>query len=112
MPKILPVLTLGLIATAAQSDSAAPKGQGTALHGAQTHGMVTAAPRPPSYDEIDPVLMGILAVAAIAFQFRRRYRVSQRAWQRIAATTDTVTLERAASTPRPPLARMRWLQIH
>jgi hypothetical protein len=43
MLNILPVLTLVLIGTAAQSDSVVPKGQGTAPHGTQMRGMFTAA---------------------------------------------------------------------
>jgi hypothetical protein len=110
---VLPMLTLVLIGTAAQSDSAVPEEQGTAAPGTQMHGMPTVASEPPSIDEVNPLLMCILALAAVAFQFRRRYRASKLAWQRISAPTDPVALQLGASTPRsPPPATMRWQQTH
>lgn len=110
---VLPVLILVLIGTAAQSDSGAPEVQGTAPLGAEIHGMYTAASKPPSEGEVDPLLMCLLGLAAVAFQFRRRYRASQLAWQRISAPTDPVALQLGASSPRsPPPATMQWQQTH
>lgn len=109
----LPVLMLVLIGTATQSDSPVAEEQVTAPLETQTHGVSSAPSQPPSYDEIDPLLMCLLALAAIAFQFRRRYRASQRAWQRISTPTDPVGLQPGAATPRsPPRATMRWQQTH
>jgi hypothetical protein len=110
---VLLVLILGLIGVAAQSDSAAPEEQGTAPLGTEMHGMYTAASKPPPKDEVDLLLMCILGLAAVAFQFRRRYRASQVAWQRISTPTDPVALQLGVSTPRsPPPATMQWQQTH
>lgn len=110
---VLPVLILVLIGTAAQSDSDAPEEQGYAPTDTQVNGTVTAASQHPPEDEIDPLLMCILALAAVAFQFRRRYRASQLAWQRISAPTDPGGLQLSVPTARsPPPATMRWQQTH
>jgi hypothetical protein len=49
-----------------------------------------------SREAFESVLMGILAVAAVAFQFHRKYAASQRGWQRI-ATTDQLAPPAAIS---------------
>jgi hypothetical protein len=110
---VLPVLILVFIGTAAQSDSAAREEQGTASPGTEMHGMFDTASKTAPKDEFDPFLMGILALAAIAFQFRRRYRASHLAWQRISAPTDPVALQLGTASSRsPPPATMQWQQTH
>lgn len=44
------------------------------------------ASTPGTSQSLERLLMGLLAVAAIGFQLRRKYKASQRVWQRIDST--------------------------
>lgn len=66
---------------------------------------------PDLTDPLEPLLMMILGAIAIGFQLRRKYKASQRIWQRIAPSSTDDTSQLPLLEPQLPLsASMTWQQ--
>jgi hypothetical protein len=61
---------------------------------------------------LEELLMSILAGAAVLFQLRRKYKASERAWQRIVTSIEQPTATALEPMPHRSLttAAIRWQQ--